>query len=229
MAYALLLVALAMVAVLEPALTRVTRTGDDELLALMLGPARADRAGSRRAIASALVASAGGLAALSRASPRELAQVRGVSPASALRIAASFELGRRAAACAAPRDRIANAEDLHALLAPRVAGLAQEVFIVVGIDIRNRLLDVVEIAKGGLHMVEVHPREVFRPLIRMAAAGGLVAHNHPSGDPTPSLEDIALTRRLRDVGGVVGIPIVDHVVLASATFCSIADHLGTDL
>jgi DNA repair protein RadC len=78
-------------------------------------------------------------------------------------------------------------------------------------------------------MVEVHPREVFRPLIRMAAAGGLVAHNHPSGDPTPSPEDIALTRRLRDVGGMVGIPIVDHVVLAGGRFCSIADHMGTDL
>lgn len=213
-----------MVAVQNPSLARVTRTGDDELLALMLGRSRAGRT-----IASALVASAGGLAALSRASPRELAQVRGVSPSSARRIAASFELGRRALGAPEQRERIANADDLHALLAPRVAGLAQEVFIVVGIDIRNRLVDIVEIAKGGLHMVEVHPREVFRPLIRMAAAGGLVAHNHPSGDPTPSLEDIALTRRLREVGGVVGIPIVDHVVLASGAFCSIADHMGTDL
>ena len=218
-----------MVAIPETSLTRVTRSGDDELLALLIAAHARARRPSARAVATALVASAGSLAALSRASPREMAQVRGVTPSSALRIAASFELGRRAASAAASRDLIANAEDLHALLAPRVAGLAQEVFIVIGIDIRNRLLDIVEIAKGGLHMVEVHPREVFRPLIRMAAAGGLVAHNHPSGDPTPSPEDIALTRRLRDVGGVVGIPIVDHVVLAGSMFCSIADHMGTDL
>lgn len=216
-----------MVAVHQPPLTRVARTSDDELLALLL-EVRARRTSSR-AIASTLVASSGGLAALSRASPRELAQVRGVTPSSALRIAASFELGRRAAAASITREVIAHAEDLHTLLAPRVAGLAQEVFIVVGIDIRNRLLDIVEIAKGGLHMVEVHPREVFRPLIRMAAAGGIVAHNHPSGDPTPSAEDIALTRRLRDVGGIVGIPIIDHVVLAGGAFRSIADQLGTDL
>jgi len=216
-----------MVAAHQPPLTRVARTSDDELLALLL-EVRARRTSSR-AIASTLVASSGGLAALSRASPRELAQVQGVTPSSALRIAASFELGRRAAAASITREVIAHAEDLHTLLAPRVAGLAQEVFIVVGIDIRNRLLDIVEIAKGGLHMVEVHPREVFRPLIRMAAAGGIVAHNHPSGDPTPSAEDIALTRRLRDVGGIVGIPIIDHVVLAGGAFRSIADQLGTDL
>jgi DNA repair protein RadC len=218
-----------MVAVPTPSVTGVTRAVcDDELLALLLGAARA-RHQAARVIAASLVESAGGLAALSRASPREIAQVRGVSPSSALRIAASFELGRRAVAASAHREVIANAEDLHSLLAPHVAGLAQEVFLVVGIDIRNRMLDIVEIAKGGLHMVEVHPREVFRPLIRMSSAGGLLAHNPPSGDPTPSLEDIALTRRLRDVGAVVGIPIVDHVVLAGGRFCSIADHMGTDL
>jgi len=216
-----------MVAIPTHPLARVSRTGDDELLSLLLAP-RA-RGTPPREVAASLVASAGGLAALSRASPRELAQHHGITPSSALRIAASFELGRRAASAAACRDLIAHAADLHALLAPRVAGLAQEVFIVVGIDIRNRMLDIVEVARGGLHMVEVHPREVFRPLIRMAAAGGLVAHNHPSGDPTPSPEDVALTRRLRDVGGIVGIPIVDHVVLAGGAFCSIADHLGTDL
>ena len=201
--------------------------GDDELLALVV--AARTRRHDARGVAAALVESAGGLAALSRASPRELAQVRGVSAPCAARVAAAFELGRRAARARSDHAVIPDAEQLHALLAPRVAGLAQEVFLVIGIDIRNRVLDVVEVAKGGLHLVEVHPREVFRPLIRMSAAGGLLAHNHPSGDPTPSYEDIALTRRLREVGQVVGIPIVDHLVIGGGSFRSIAEVEGTAL
>jgi DNA repair protein RadC len=110
-----------------------------------------------------------------------------------------------------------------------LTGVAQEVFIVIGIDIRNNLLDVVECARGTVHGVEVHPREVFRPLVRMAATGGIVVHNHPSGDPTPSEDDVALTRRLRAAGDLVGIPIVDHVVIGHGAFRSIAELLGEDL
>jgi DNA repair protein RadC len=74
-----------------------------------------------------------------------------------------------------------------------------------------------------VHAVEVHPREVIRPLVRMAAAAGVVVHNHPTGDPTPSPEDLQLTRRLREVGAVLGIPIVDHVVVGDRGFRSIAE------
>jgi DNA repair protein RadC len=115
------------------------------------------------------------------------------------------------------------------LIQPRVAGLSQELFFVIGVDIRNGLLDVIEIARGSVHGVEVHPREVFRPLVRMAAAGAVLAHNHPTGDPTPSSQDIDLTRRLRDVGNLLGIPIVDHVVIGDTTYRSIAEWLGTEL
>jgi DNA repair protein RadC len=97
------------------------------------------------------------------------------------------------------------------------------------VDIRNGLLDVVEVARGTVHGVEVHPREVFRPLIRMAAAGGVLAHNHPSGDPTPSPEDVALTRRLRAAGELLGMPIIDHVVISEGRHCSIAELMGTEL
>lgn len=123
---------------------------------------------------------------------------------------------------------LARPEDVFRIIAPRVAGLQQEVFITIGVDIRNGLLDVVEVARGTVHAVEVHPREVFRPLVRMAAAGGVVVHNHPSGDPTPSGDDIELTRRLRAAGSMLGIPIVDHVVVADAGFRSIAEWMGTE-
>jgi DNA repair protein RadC len=168
------------------------------------------------------------VAALARATPAELAVAHGVGAARAARLAAGFELGRRALAV---RDRahLADAGAVFRFLRPRVVGLAQEVFLAIGLDARNRIVGEVEVARGLLTGVEVHPREVFRPLIRMAAAGAVVAHNHPSGDPTPSHEDLALTRRLRAVGELVGIPIVDHVVIAGDRYRSIAEWLGTDL
>ncbi len=206
--------------------TGTTALGDEDLLAMVLGTGVRSR--SARDVAGDLVRSAGGMAALSRSSARELAQVSGVGVARAARIAAAFELGRRAVDAIHHRETVGRAEDVYRCVAPRLAGLAQEVFIVIGIDIRNGLLDIVEVARGTVTSVEVHPREVFRPLVRMAAAGGVLVHNHPSGDATPSPDDIALTRRLRDVGHLLGIPIIDHVVIGDRQFRSIAEWLGTD-
>ncbi|HTL38415.1 MAG TPA: DNA repair protein RadC [Kofleriaceae bacterium] len=194
--------------------------GDRELLAMIVGGEDA---------IDALVESAGGIAELSRASPRELAQIAGIGPALATRIVAAFELGRRVIEMVHHRTTIGHAGDVHHLLAPRFAGMMQEVFLVVGVDIRNNLLDVVEVARGTVLGVEVHPREVFRPLIRMAAAGAVLVHNHPSGDPTPSQEDVDLTRRLREIGALLGIPIIDHVVIAETGYRSLAEWLGSDL
>jgi DNA repair protein RadC len=200
--------------------------GDAELIALVLGTGVRDR--PALAVASDLVRSVGGVAALSRASPHELAQVTGVGAARAARIAAAFELGRRAVEVVQHRRMLGRAEDVYRCVAPRLAGLTQEVFIVIGVDVRNGLLDIVEVARGSLAHVEVHPREVFRPLVRMAAAGGVLVHNHPSGDPTPSREDGLLTERLREVGRLIGIPIIDHVVVGNRSFRSLAEWLGTD-
>ena len=205
----------------------MTTYGDAELLSILLGTGTRKRPAID--VASSLVRSAGGVAALSRASPRELAQVTGVGSMRATRIAAAFELGRRAIESESPRALLADAADVYRIIQPRVAGLAQEKFFVIGIDIRNGLLDVVEVGRGSVHTVEVHPREVFRPLIRMAAAGGVLVHNHPTGDPTPSGDDIELTRKLRAVGDVLGIPIIDHVVVGNAQFRSIAEWMGTEL
>ena len=184
--------------------------GDAELLALVLGTGV--RAHSALEVAAELVRSGGGVATLSRASPRELAQVTGVGMARATRIAAAFELGRRAIDLEQHRPTVGRPEDVYHCVASRLAGLAQEVFIAIGVDIRNGLLDIVEVARGSV-----------------AAAGGVLVHNHPSGDPTPSSEDIELTRRLREVGSMLGIPIIDHVVIGDRSFRSIAEWLGTEL
>jgi DNA repair protein RadC len=200
--------------------------GDAELLAILLGTGVRDR--PALAVASDLVHSVGGVAAMSRASPHELAQVQGVGAARAARIAAAFELGRRAVDVVHHRKLLGRADDVYRAVASRLSGLSQEVFFAIGVDIRNGLLDIVEVARGTVAHVEVHPREVFRPLIRMSAAGGVLVHNHPTGDPTPSYEDIELTRRMREIGRMLGIPIIDHVVIGDRSFRSIAEWMGTD-
>jgi DNA repair protein RadC len=200
--------------------------GDDELLAVVLGSAR--RPGTIE-VARELVRWSGGIATLSHSTPRELSRVPGVGAVRAARVAAAFELGRRALEVVDRRESVGQPEDIYRLVAPRVAGLAQEVFLVVGLDVRNGLLDVVEVARGSVMNVEVHPREVFRPLIRMAASGAVLVHNHPSGDPTPSADDVELTRRLRSAGELIGIPVIDHVVIGSCSFRSVAEYMGTAL
>ncbi|HEX4423570.1 MAG TPA: DNA repair protein RadC [Kofleriaceae bacterium] len=200
--------------------------GDAELIALILGTGVRDH--PVLAVATELVHEIGGVASLSRASPHELAQIRGVGVARAARIAAAFELGRRAVELLQHRVTLASPEDLFHCVAPRFAGVTQEVLLVAGVDIRNGVLDIVEVCRGSLAHVDAHPRDVFRPLIRMAAAGAVLVHNHPSGDPTPSEQDRLLTRHLREVGWVLGIPIIDHVIIGDGTFRSLAEWMGVD-
>jgi DNA repair protein RadC len=193
------------------------RMSTDELIAILLGTRSPE-------LARALLAHCGGIEQLARASPRELATVGGIGIARATRLAAAFHLGRRAAAARAPGAALVSAVDVFERLHPRIAGLVQEVFVVLALDVRNVVLEEIEVARGCLTGVEVHPREVFRPLIRCAAASAIVAHNHPSGDPRPSPEDVALTARLRNVGELVGIPLLDHVIVTAGGFESMADR-----
>lgn len=195
--------------------------GDEELLALVLGVGTRER--NARAIADEIVRSSGGMVAASRASPRELSTVHGVGVANAARIAAAFELGRRMVEAESRRDALTGADDVWRLLGPRLAGVQQEVFIAIGIDTRNHILEIVEVGRGTVCSVHVHPREVFRPMIRIAAAGIVLAHNHPSGDTRPSHEDIELTHRLCAAGDLLGLPIVDHVIITARGYRSMCE------
>jgi DNA repair protein RadC len=197
-----------------------------ELIALVLGTGVAGRSAAE--VGCSLLDHAGGLVQLSRAAPRELSSVPGVGIARATRLAAAFQLGRRAIAEPLPDLRIRDPADVFRHLQARMRGLQQEVFVVIALDARNAITGQFEIGRGSLTGVEVHPREVFRPLIRQAAAGAVVAHNHPSGDPRPSDADLELTRRLRQAGVLVGIPILDHVVIGADDFSSVVELLGTD-
>jgi DNA repair protein RadC len=107
---------------------------------------------------------------------------------------------------------------------PTITTEEQEVFLALALNAKHAVTKVIEVAKGTLASVDVHPREVFRPLVLAAAAATIVLHNHPSGSPEPSADDLALTARLRDAGALVGIPVLDHLVLGSDSFVSLADR-----
>jgi DNA repair protein RadC len=205
----------------------VEHVTDAELVSLVLGT------GTRRspvaAVAEALLRDVGGLVPLARASPHELVGTPGVGLAQAARLVAAVQLGRRAIERAVVRPQpIGGPEAVWQRLRPRLVGMTQEVFIVIAMNARGVVIEDYEIARGTLARVDVHPRDVFRVLIRVAAAFGIVAHNHPSGELTPSPQDIDLTYRLKDCGCLVGIPIIDHIIVTDHSYRSLNEHLGTD-
>ncbi|HTJ45828.1 MAG TPA: DNA repair protein RadC [Kofleriaceae bacterium] len=206
----------------------VDHVSDAELISLVLGH------GTRRLpvgdIAHHLLREIGGVASLARASPHELIGFEGVGEAQAARLIAAVQLGRRALARERRRiEKVASPDAIFDRLQPRFAGLEQEVVVVVAINARGSVIAEIEVARGTLARVDVHPRDVFRPLIKLSAACGVVAHNHPSGDPTPSEQDLDLTHRLRECGHIIGIPILDHIVITDDDFASIAEVLGVPL
>lgn len=191
--------------------------GDAELLALLVGPDL--DAGDR------LLRAAGGVRGLADASVRELSRVPGVGGARALRVLAGIELGRRAATEAADDGApVRSSADIHARLAPRIAPLAREVFVALGLDVRGRVREEVRVAEGGLDECVVSPRDVFRPLVRCGAASCIIAHNHPSGSPRPSAQDRLLTLRMVEAGRLLGLRVLDHVIVAAAGWYSFRDE-----
>lgn len=184
--------------------------GDADLLAILLGTGLAGRPVT--VVAAALLDRAGGLANLARLAPAAIAEHPGVGLIKALRLAAALELGARAARPVL-RARLCNSAEVAAAMGPRLCALPHEEVWLVCLDGRNRLRGARRVAQGGLHGASVQPRDVLRAAITEAASAMILVHNHPGGDPAPSEEDIALTRRLAEAGEVVGVPLVDHVIL----------------
>ncbi len=202
-----------------------------ELVALLLGTGDGKR--SALALAESLLARfAGeheptGLRGLASAPAGELAELPGLGPAKVGRLLAARELGRRLAERAGPGPAtIGSADDAWRLLAPRLEGLDRERFVVVLLNRKHAVLSVEVVAIGTLDATIVHPREVFKPAIRRSAAAVLLAHNHPSGDPTPSPEDHVLTRRLLDAAEVLGLVVLDHVVIGAGRYVSLRETTG---
>lgn len=193
-----------------------------ELLAILLGTGSTTTRVTEVA-ARLLEAGGGSLRRLSARPPAELLRVPGVGTAKGARLLAAFELAARLAAEARPmRPRIGEPADVARLLGPRLRDLEVEEFRLLALDSQSRVLREVLVTRGLLNSSLVHPREVFRPAIAEAAAGIIVVHNHPSGDPTPSAEDQAVTRQLVAAGRLLDLPVYDHVVIAGDRFVSFA-------
>ena len=200
----------------------MTEIADVDLVALVLGTGT--RGLSVIDVARALVDEPGGIARLGRASPKELAPRQGVGPAKALRLAACFELGRRAAMeRLASRTRLGTSSEVAEMMRPRVGHLDHEEMWVLALDGQNGVRALRRIAQGGLHGCCVAARDILRIALCEAASAIVLVHNHPSRDPTPSVEDVAMTRVVMEAAEVVGVPLVDHVIVAGEAHASMLD------
>lgn len=177
------------------------------------------------AMASRLLAKFGGLGGLSRVELAQLSQEHGLGPAKAAQLAAALELGRRLMA-ESPEERfqIRSPQDAANILMPLVGHQEQEHFVVLYLDTRNRVLEREILYKGSLNTSLVRIAEVFRGAIRRNCAAVIVAHNHPSGDPAPSPEDVALTRRLVEAGKLLEVEVLDHMVIGHNRYVSLRER-----
>ena len=150
--------------------------------------------------------------------------MRGIGEAKAMTVLAALELGRRIASLE-PLERavIRTPDDVAALLMPRFRFETREHFVAVLLSTKNHVLKSPVISIGTLNASIVHPRELFREAINARAAAVILSHNHPSGDPTPSSEDIELTRRLVEAGQLLDIPVLDHVILGDGKYISLKE------
>ena len=160
---------------------------------------------------------------LLNASLEEIMTVRGIGRAKAVTIKAALELGRRLSS-PGPKTIIRSPGDVSELVMDRLRYLEKEHFHVVLLDARNRVLGTELVSMGSLNASIVHPREVFKGAVRRAAAGVILVHNHPSGDPTPSAEDQDVTRRLVEVGNLLGIDVLDHIIVGDGRFVSMRER-----
>jgi DNA repair protein RadC len=199
-----------------------TGCSDAELLGILLDGGAAGQAA--RAAAETLLAHGGGLVRLGL-DPAPFAAVLGARWRRRLAVVrAALELGRRAAGTPLVLgDAMRDAAAVYAHFRGRLPQCERELFFVLLLDGRNRLMTELCISEGTLTAALVHPREVFAPAIRLAAAALVLVHNHPSGDPAPSAEDTALTDRLRRAGELMGIRVLDHVVVGQGRFVSMAE------
>lgn len=195
-----------------------------ELLALML------RTGSQEKtaldLANEILLVCDGLRGISKSTIEQLQQIEGIGLAKSAQLKAVGELSKRISAANLNLTRISSPEEVAEILVPKLRDQPQEKFVSVLLNTKYEIISVQEIAKGTLDRSLVHPREVFRTAIKKNSKAVVIAHNHPSGDVTPSQEDIKITRRLQDAGDIVGIELVDHLIIGDNNYKSLkADDL----
>ncbi|MEA4902345.1 RadC family protein [Desulfitobacterium sp.] len=175
--------------------------------------------------AERLLSEAGGIAGLARMSVHDLTQLHGLGQAKAAELKAALELGRRSVS-AEPMTRpvINSPQDVAHLVMEEMRYLDREHFRIVSLSTKNHVLGISSVSIGSLNSSLVHPRECFKEAIRRNSNAIILLHNHPSGDPTPSREDIDVTKRLADGGKILGIEVLDHVIIGDNRYISLKER-----
>ena len=192
-----------------------------EILALILGRGIAGE--SVMTTAQRLLSKFGNLKGIAGASIEELSQIRGIGLAKSAQIKAAFELANRLEDYpeAGKKAPVKTPEDIVTLVQGRLKGKKKEHFLALLLDTRNQLIRVSEISVGSLDTSIVHPREVFKEAISASAASVILVHNHPSGSPEASEDDIKLTKRLAETGEIMGIDVLDHIIIGDKNYLSL--------
>lgn len=165
------------------------------------------------------------LAAVSKLSVHELMQIKGIGEAKAVTITAAMELGRRRMTeSAMKKSQIGSSVDAYDLLHPRMRDLTQEAFWIILLDRRSKVIALEEIHVGGMSAMVVDPKIIFQKALERKASALILSHNHPSGTPSPSMEDIRLTEKIIAAGNFIDIKILDHIIIGEGTYFSFADE-----
>jgi DNA repair protein RadC len=199
-----------------------TGLGDNELLAIVIGAGTAG-AGAL-ALANAVLAAFDDLHGLLRATAEDLVGIKGLGPARAAQVLAAVEIGRRVLT-RRPRERVqlSSPREAAAYLLPIYGSRPVEQFGVVLLDTKHRVIRTMVLSVGSVDGTSVHPRDVFRQAVLASAPAVVLFHNHPSGDPEPSRDDVALTMRLVAAGELMGVAVIDHLVLGDDRYCSLKE------
>ncbi len=197
--------------------------GDADLIAILLGTGFSGKPVME--LSGELLGHFGGLEGLRRMGPVALAEHPGLGMAKALRIAAAMELGRRSLQqMMRPSDGLRGPAEVMAYVLPKMISIHHEEMWIVSVDGRNAVRGARRVAQGGLHACSMLAADVYRAALADAASGIFVVHNHPSGDPSPSFEDLSATRSVLEAGRMIGIPLIDHVIVAAAgKYCSMME------
>jgi DNA repair protein RadC len=194
---------------------------DAELLALILRTGDAASGRSALDIGREFLQTFGDLRSLAGAQVAELCRTRGAGPAKAACLKAAFELANRVKTRRLEsNERYTSPQQVFEHYHFTYRDRRKEYFLALLLDGKNRIIREVQISEGSLNQSIVHPREVFSPAVRESAAAIILVHNHPTGDPSPSREDIDITRRLKEAGDLMGVKVIDHIIIGDGTFLS---------
>ncbi|MGG1215190.1 DNA repair protein RadC [Micromonospora provocatoris] len=195
---------------------------NQELLAILLRTGTKEE--SVLVLANRVLSTFERLHQLKHATIEEMVAIKGIGEVKAIQILAAIELGRRLSQKQNDdKYTVRSPQDAAAYLMPDMTSLSQEHFVVLFLDVKNQIIHKKTIFIGGLNASIVHPREIFREAVKRSAASIICAHNHPSGVPTPSPEDIEVTKRIQEAGFIIGIELLDHIIIGDHQFTSLKE------